>query len=313
MAGPGARGEGGGEPVRAQEADQGEQVGLLGVAVQPQGVDGVQPGRSEPGGEPLHQGRVAGAASGGQHLDDPVGAQGVGDGDGGELDQGGEQVAVLGSARRAQGRLQVVGPEQLRTGRLGRGLPVVGLGQQVVQELGDGGAGAGEPPIDVEVGGPVGDQPHGGVEQGVGRAGVEGQGISPRAYDGHVGDPAEVERGGGLVPLAQQQGVQDGGQRGALSARGDVGGARAREHGGPGGLGDPGGSAHLEGAVHGGPLGPVEERLPVRGDQVGPAFGEGLHAGQRGPAELAPDQGVEPADRLQGGRRRWQGRTELPP
>ena len=81
-----------------QEAEQGEQVGLLAVRGQSTLLAGGQRERVEAGGEAGHERRVARAAAGGDHLGDAVGAAGVGDGGGGQLGQRGEKV---GSAMRA--------------------------------------------------------------------------------------------------------------------------------------------------------------------------------------------------------------------
>ncbi|GAB2485913.1 hypothetical protein GCM10026982_07630 [Nocardiopsis aegyptia] len=287
-----------------EEADEGEQVGLLGVAVQAQRCGGDQSCRAQPCGEALHQDGVADPAAGGRHLGHRERAQRVRDGHGGQLREGGQQVGVRGHTDPPQRGVEVGGAEPFQPGRLRRGQRVIGIGEQVVQQGGVGCAGAGERATRVDAGPAAGHPAHGGVHEGVGGTGVERLWWGSVAHDGDVGDAAEVERGGRCTAVGEEEAVQERGQRGALAPGGHVGRSQVGDHRKAGGLGDPRGLAELEGAVDPGALGPVEQGLPVRGDQCGPTAGELLAAATGGFGELLADPGVDPADGLHGGGRR---------
>src|SRR5699024_5324644 len=168
---------------------------------------------------------------------------------------------------------------------------VEGIGAQERERLRVDGAGAGQGGVDV--GGAAGRGVHGRVQQRVARAEVPGDHV-PRAEHGDVRDPADVQHRGALpCRVAQQQLVEDGHQRRALTAGGDIARAQVVQHGGGGRLGEAGGVADLQGGVHA-PVARdvVVEGLAVEGDQVGAAVA-GEHAGG-GLREGGAGRGVEP-------------------
>ncbi|CAM5563626.1 hypothetical protein STENM223S_02115 [Streptomyces tendae] len=110
--------------------------------------------------------------------------------------------------------------------------------------------------------------PYGGVHQGVGGPGVEGQWLGAGSDDGDVGDAAQVEGGGDAGQRGQGEDIGHGDQRRPLTADRDVPAAQVGDDGQTGRLGDPGGLAELEGAAHGAVLDPVVHGLPVRDHQV---------------------------------------------
>ena len=93
--------------------------------------------------------------------------------------------------------------------------------------------------VAVERLGAAGGLAHGGVDEGVGRPDVEGDGRRPGSDDRDVGDAAEVQCPGGLVRSGEQQLVERAGQRRTVTTRGDVTCPQIGDDRQPGGLGDP--------------------------------------------------------------------------
>src|SRR5690606_37419731 len=125
---------------------------------------------------------------------------------------------------------QVSGVEQFLAGALGRFEPVIGLGEQFVQQPLIDGSGRGDGPVDVVTGVVQPEAHHRGVDERVGGTDVVGGDVLGVAYDGDVGDAAQVERRGGTVGFGQQQGVHVRNQWGAVPADGHVADPHVRQH-----------------------------------------------------------------------------------
>src|SRR5699024_3531226 len=168
----------------------------------------------------------------------------------------------------------VGGVEVLASRRAGQRPAVERVAQQRREGRGVDGAGPGEGGADV--GGPAGGGGDGGIQQGVARPEVAGEHLVAReqADQAQVGDPADVQhRGATSLVGAQQQLVQQRGQRGPVAAGGDVGTAQVVEDGHAGGRGETARVPDLQGAEDVAVPDLVVEGLAVGGDQVGAAVG----------------------------------------
>src|SRR5690606_13773217 len=134
--------------VPGEESEQCGQVGLFAVGRQPQFVAGAQwcPQVASEGGQ---QDGVVHSSAGGDDPSRAVLVAGVGDGDGGQLGEGRQQVGVRDAADLLHPLVEVFGREVLPPGGFRGWLPVVGVGQQQVQELGVRGAGGGQGAVGV--------------------------------------------------------------------------------------------------------------------------------------------------------------------
>ena len=134
---------------------------------------------------------------------------------------------------------QVGGVEQLLAGRLRRRLAVVRLGEQALQQVGVNASATSPLAVTVERLGAAGGLGHRGVDEGVGRADVEGDRRRVRGDDRDVGDAAEVEGAGRLVRSGEQQFVERAGEGRTVATGGDVTRPQVGDDRDAGGLGDP--------------------------------------------------------------------------
>src|SRR5690606_39714199 len=132
----------------------------------------------------------------------------------------------------AQAGLDPVQMELLAPGALGRRLDEPGLVEQALQQPLVDIAGGGEGAIGIERGAGVALAP--GIQQGIGRAGVEAADRAPARQQGVVADAAEVEDGAVLGSRVQQGGMEGGNQRRALATGGNVAAAAGAGGGGAG-------------------------------------------------------------------------------
>src|SRR5699024_4687119 len=107
------------------------------------------------------------------------------------------------------------------------------------------------------------------VDEGVGRARVEGDGVLTGSDDGDVRDSAEVEHRGRSFDLGEQQGIEQPDEWGTLSPGRDVARADIGEHGSTESFGDEGRLPELEsrGDLAVGDV--VADGLSVADDEVG--------------------------------------------
>ena len=141
--------------------------------------------------------------------------------------------------------------------------PVVRLGEQAVEQRRVHGATRGDRAVGVHAlraRGRVGD---GAVHERTGRADVVGDHLPGGVEHGDVGDAAEVQRAAIHLVGQDKQRVQGRCQWRRVAAAGDVAGAQIGDGGQPGGLGDPGRGAELQGAERVRAVDPVEDGLPM--------------------------------------------------
>src|SRR5690606_17388440 len=139
-----------------------------------------------------------------------------------------------------------------------------------------------------------------GIEQGVGRAGVEAAYLAGAWQQGVVADPAEVEHGPVLGRRMQQGGMERRHQRSALPAGGHVAAAEVAYGGDAGAFGDDAAIPDLQGERRGA-VRTVAQGLAVgadRGDLPGADAGS-AEEGQRGGGEGLADLHVQPAQFIQ--------------
>ena len=129
--------------------------------------------------------------------------------------------------------------------------------------------------VDAAVQGFAAVTPYPGVEQAVGRAGVEAGDRAVPVDDRDVGDAAEVQHHALAAGGAEQGPVEQGGQRRALAAGRDIGAAEVADRADAGALRDQGGAAQLDG-LGARPGRRVPDRLAVRADGADAC---GSHAG----------------------------------
>ncbi len=294
----GAGGSGGGGDVAGAvvpglPGEEGEGGGLFGVAGEALLVDGGD-GAAELGeavGEQGHQGRVAGSSAGDDVVDGVCGAgegkdesaECVGDGFGGEGGGGGDGVfgfvAVAAAGFEEAGG--VGGAELLASGGFGRGLAeefFFELGGEDWRENFSGCRDAA-----VAVVGPGEELLGEGVDDHVAGAGVEGDDFVLRGCggdDSEVADAADVLEDAGAGGMREENGIEEGDERRALTSGGHVCGAEVGDDGEAGGGGDERGLAELPGAGEaaarvrgGGAL--VVDGLAVAADESGFDFGVG--------------------------------------
>src|SRR5262249_29611744 len=106
-----------------------------------------------------------------------------------------------------------------------------------------------EPGVFIETLATAGEMLDEGIDEHVGRAGVEGKDLRRfrgSREDGDVGDAAEVERDAAEFGVAVEEIVDVGNERGALAAEGDVGGTKVSHSSDAGSSGDDRGLADLE-------------------------------------------------------------------
>ena len=230
----------------------GEGHGLDVVRVQPVHGGGLHHHAGQARGQARHQQRVAHPAAAHQHPRGArlVRAQRIGGGGRAQLQQGGLHVGR--GLATAQPRLHPLQVEVLAAGALGRWQGEPGLGPQPCQQRLVHRAAGGERAAGVVGGAGVALAP--GIEQGVGRAGVEAAHRAGARQQGVVADAAEVEHRAVLVRRMQQRGVEGRHQRRALAAGGHIAAAEVAHGGDAGALGDHRAVADLQG----------EGRLPVR-------------------------------------------------
>jgi hypothetical protein len=249
-------------------------------------------------GDARHQMRIAHAAAAG---DQPrrarlLRAQRIGDGGRAQLQQGGLHVGRGFIA--AQLRLHPVQVELLAAGALRRRQCEPRLIEQAREKSFVDLAARGKTAVGIEGRAGVAQAP--GVEQRVGRAGVEAADLTVARQQGVVADPAEVEHGAVLVGGVQQRGMEGRHQRCALAAGGDVAAAEIGDRGDAGALGDHVAVADLQGerrramrAVANG-LAVRTDRRDLRWRHAGP-----FQQRQRGVGEGPRDLHVEMAKLVQ--------------
>src|SRR5699024_4503180 len=157
----------------------------------------------------------------------------------------------------------------------------------------------------VDVGGPAGGGVDGGIQQGVARPEVAGEHLVARdpADQAQVGDPADVQhRGATSLVGAQQQLVQQRGQRGPVAAGGDVGTAQVVEDGHAGGRGETARVPDLQGAEDVAVPDLVVEGLAVGGGQVGAAVGGQDPSGRGREGRAQRGMQAAPGGDVRGGR-----------
>src|SRR5690606_38246973 len=188
--------------------------------------------------------------------------------------------------------------EVFASGTLGRRALKVGIGEHLLQQLGQDLAGT--CPVTVAVKG-LADMPlRPVVHQDIARPAVESPYPTVRTQHGQVGKTSDVNQGPAMCGILQQPGMEGRYQRGALAASGQTATAYIREHLDAAPLGERRRRADLRAesrlrvvadglpvAANGGDPGglhvvPGKQSVTTLGSQPGPLFG-----GQAGTADLA--------------------------
>ena len=159
--------------------------------------------------------------------------------------------------------------EEFLARRLRGGAAVEGFGEERGEQVLVNGSGCGECAVTVVALPAAGDAAGEDVDECVGRARVEGDGVLTGGDDGDVRDSAEVEHRGRSLDVGEQKGIEEPDERGALSHGGDVTGADVGEHGDSEAFGDERRLPELEGRGDASIGDVVTDRLPVADDEVG--------------------------------------------
>ncbi len=191
---------------------------------------------------------------------------------------------------------------------LGRRLLQIGVVKQCSQQTGINRALRRQRAVAVVGPSTAGGTPCGIVDEHVTRPGVESEErllCSCGRQIGHVGDAADVLRGAHALGMGEQQHVDVGDQRCALSARRQIAGAEVAHHGDAGLLRDDRRLAQLQGGSVWA-LWLVPERLPVAADKRDLLAGQpsGIDGLECGIGEGVAQREVEPTEFIYGARLR---------